>query len=143
MGISDSLSEKVADEIRVALVRRRMSAKRLAEAVGVSQSAMSARLTGTTPIDLDELERIAQALEVDLADLLPHTAAAPESTSTATGQRVLRRDQRRSSYYAAPPTRPTPTRPSRTTRRGSDIDATRPSDGSEHRTRRVERRTSA
>jgi transcriptional regulator with XRE-family HTH domain len=75
MRTADTLSVQVADEIRVALVRRRMSARRLAEDIGLSQSAMSARLTGVTPIDLDELERIARALDVPITDLLPREVA--------------------------------------------------------------------
>lgn len=74
MQSTSSLSARVAEEIRVALVRRRMSGKRLAHETGMSQSAISARLTGVTPIDLNELEKIADVLGVDLRDLLPARA---------------------------------------------------------------------
>lgn len=71
MADSMALSARVAEEIRVLLTRRRMSGRKLAEALGVSQSAMSARLTGVTPIDLNDLERIAGILNVEVTDLLP------------------------------------------------------------------------
>lgn len=71
MADNQALSARVAEEIRVLLTRRRMSGRKLAEALGVSQSAMSARLTGVTPIDLNDLEKIAAILNVEVLDLLP------------------------------------------------------------------------
>lgn len=65
-----SLSERVAEEIRAVLARRRKSGRSLADDLGVSQTWMSTRLNGTTPIDLNDLERIAIALDVDVADLV-------------------------------------------------------------------------
>ncbi len=66
-----TLSERVAEEIRAALARRRMSGRQLATNLGVSQTWMSSRLSGATPIDLNDLERIAAAMSVEVADLLP------------------------------------------------------------------------
>lgn len=66
-----TLSTQVAEEIRALLARRRISGRQLAEATGMSQSAISARLTGTTAIDLDDLQRIAAALGVEPFDLFP------------------------------------------------------------------------
>lgn len=83
MQSTSSLSARVAEEIRVALVRRRMSGKRLAHETGMSQSAISARLTGVTPIDLNELEKIADVLGVDLRDLLPARARDGGGTTNA------------------------------------------------------------
>jgi transcriptional regulator with XRE-family HTH domain len=80
MDVDDTLSDRVADAIRARLALRRRrnlapsSGKELAAAVGMSQSGMSARLTGATPIDLNDLERIARALDMEVADLLPTPA---------------------------------------------------------------------
>ena len=67
-----TLSERVAEEIRAMLGRQRMSGRQLANKLGVSQSWMSTRLAGTTPIDLNDLERIAAILHVDIFELMPH-----------------------------------------------------------------------
>lgn len=53
------------------LARRRVSGRELARRLGVSSPWVSNRLTGHLEIGLDELQRIADALEVDVADLLP------------------------------------------------------------------------
>jgi transcriptional regulator with XRE-family HTH domain len=66
-----SLREHVAEEVRVALARRRMSASRLAKELGVSQTYVWRRLSGETAFDLDDLEKIAKVLRVSIVDLLP------------------------------------------------------------------------
>lgn len=66
-----TLSPRVAEEIRALLARRRISGRQLASALNVSPSWVSYRLTGTQPIDLDDLERIADYLEVEVTDLIP------------------------------------------------------------------------
>lgn len=53
------------------MTRKRVSGRRLAELLNVSPSWVSYRITGVTPIDLNDLERIAAVLEVAVADLLP------------------------------------------------------------------------
>ena len=53
------------------LARRRISGRQLAEKMGVSRSWISYRLTGSQEIGLNDLERIADALGVDVYDLLP------------------------------------------------------------------------
>lgn len=79
MTVNDSggaplLSARVAEEIRALLARQRRSGRWLASALGVSQTWMSSRLTGSTPIDLNDLQRIATVLEVDWSDLIPARA---------------------------------------------------------------------
>lgn len=63
--------EMVAEEVRVLLARRRLSASELARQIGVTQPYISRRLTGDTPFDVDDLERIADALDVPISDLMP------------------------------------------------------------------------
>jgi transcriptional regulator with XRE-family HTH domain len=66
-----SLSEYVTAEIRAMMARRRVSGRQLAATLGVSQTWMSTRLAGSTPIDLNDLDKMARALNVEVVDLLP------------------------------------------------------------------------
>lgn len=68
------LREHAAEEIRVILARRRMSAAELARRTGIKQSTMSRRMTGETAFDLDDLEAIAEVLGIAVGDLLPQSA---------------------------------------------------------------------
>lgn len=65
------LREHAAEEIRALLARRRMSAAELARRTGIKQSTISRRMTGETAFDLDDLELIAEVLQVEVVDLLP------------------------------------------------------------------------
>lgn len=71
MGNNSTLSARVAEEIRVAMTRRRISGRQLAAQLGMSQTWLASRLNGVTPIDLNDLERIADILNVEVTDLLP------------------------------------------------------------------------
>lgn len=71
MGNNSTLSARVAEEIRVAMTRRRISGRQLAAKLGMSQTWLASRLNGVTPIDLNDLERIADILNVEVTDLLP------------------------------------------------------------------------
>jgi transcriptional regulator with XRE-family HTH domain len=66
-----TLRESVAEEIRVLLARRMMSASELGRRVGMTQPYISRRLTGETAFDIDDLAKIADALGVEVAELLP------------------------------------------------------------------------
>lgn len=63
------LRQAVAEEIRVILARKRMSAAELARRTGIKTSTMGRRLTGETAFDLDDLEVIAREFGVTVADL--------------------------------------------------------------------------
>lgn len=67
------LSTQVAEEVRAMMARRRISGRKLAEMLDVSPSWVSYRMTGVTPIGLDDLQRIAAALDAEVADLLPRS----------------------------------------------------------------------
>lgn len=80
-----TLTELVADEIRVAMTRKRMSGRDLAKKLNVSPSWISYRLSGRQPIDLNDLFRIARALGVGVHQLLPSpeiVAQAAEVSAT-------------------------------------------------------------
>lgn len=66
----DTLRERVAGELRATLARKRISAAELARRLGWSQSYMARRVDGRQALDLDDLERIAAALDVEPAELL-------------------------------------------------------------------------
>lgn len=84
---SESLSRRVGMEIKVLLVRRGMSGRRLAQELGESQTWLSTRLIGATPLDLNDLGRIAEVLGVSVHDLIPGgtvSTTAQQHTSTQT-----------------------------------------------------------
>lgn len=72
------LRERTAEEIRVILARRRMSAAELARRTGIKQSTMARRMVGETAFDLDDLEVIANALGVKVSDLIRDADKGPQ-----------------------------------------------------------------
>jgi transcriptional regulator with XRE-family HTH domain len=74
----DSLREETAGELRALLARRRVSASELSRRLGWKQSYMARRIDGRVALDVDDLQAIANALQVSVLDLLPksvHTGA--------------------------------------------------------------------
>ena len=71
MSNAQTLSDYAAGEIRAELARRQSTGKELAGKLGVSRSWISYRLTGTTEITLNDLDRIARALDIPFTTLLP------------------------------------------------------------------------
>lgn len=68
--------------VRGEMARRRVTQARLSSALGISQAAVSKRLRGETPFDINELALIARVLDVPLARLTegvdtPATEATP------------------------------------------------------------------
>lgn len=61
--------------VRVAMARKNVSGRVLAEQVGMPQSAFSRRMTGETPFTIDELAPISVALGCTLAELVDGAAA--------------------------------------------------------------------
>lgn len=73
------LREGTAEEIRVLLARRRISAAELARRAGMKQSTLARRMTGEIAFDLDDLEVIADVLGVTILDLLPSAMVRPNN----------------------------------------------------------------
>lgn len=69
--VSLSLTEQVAEEIRALLARRRIKQSQLARALGVSEQWVSMRLKGAQPLDLNDVQRIADFFDVPVGDLFP------------------------------------------------------------------------
>lgn len=62
---------RVGREIHAELIRQGLTQEQLAEKVGTSQQWVSRRITGRTPADMADVERIAAALGVPISQLLP------------------------------------------------------------------------
>lgn len=73
---AESLSATIAKRIRGLLGEQGISQARLARDLGVSQMYVSDRIRigGKTPIDVNDLQRIAALLGVPVIDLLPSAA---------------------------------------------------------------------
>jgi transcriptional regulator with XRE-family HTH domain len=93
-----TLSERVAEEIRVAMARRRIKQSQLARMIDQNDQWVSVRLNGRQEIGLNDLEVIAAALGMQAAQLL--------STPPATGQKPPSRRRR----HPDTTTTPSPTR---------------------------------
>jgi transcriptional regulator with XRE-family HTH domain len=112
--------EQVVTEIRVLLARRGMSVAELARQLGVSQKYLANRIPqrAGTPVvyalDTDDLARIADALDVSVASLIPSDTApdapAGSPAAPATEGRVLRFKPddagRNSTYKSSTPKEP-------------------------------------
>lgn len=107
------MRELAAEEIRVLLARRRISASELARRIGVTQPYISRRLTGEIALDVDDLQAIADALGVAVVELLPASAkGGPRAIA-----RYLNVAERTTPNGRQPnSTRPTPVRPPAPTR---------------------------
>jgi transcriptional regulator with XRE-family HTH domain len=104
-----TLSSEVAEEIRAMMGRKRVSGARLAQMLGVSAAWISYRLSGTQPIDLNDLQRIARALEVPVGALLPRSIGRPNDSSSRLTERPDRtRPRGRSARERTRPVSPVP-----------------------------------
>lgn len=70
---SGKLRAEIAEEVRALLGRRRMSDIALARTIERSHTYVYRRLAGETAFDADDLEKIAEALGVNVVDLLPRS----------------------------------------------------------------------
>lgn len=75
-GVSTTLARRIGLRIRAALAGADVTQEQLAERIGKSQPWVSRRIIGVTPADASDIELIAAALGVPVADLLPAEQAA-------------------------------------------------------------------
>lgn len=108
------MRELIAEEVRALLGRRKLNASELARRLGVSQPYISRRLTGDTAFDVDDLEKIAQILNVEVADLFPRE-----------GRTVVVAGEAKRSTTVAKHTAPHRPHPTSQARRQAHIEATR------------------
>lgn len=116
---SISLSPRVAAEIRAWMGRLDVRQSELARRLGQNDEWLSSRLKGPTPINLNDLQRIATALGVAVVDLFPRDMRVPTAglagdvEKVATVRRRIPLDQRviaKIDYQVNGPMVPTPRR---------------------------------
>lgn len=79
---SQTLTDRVASEVRAQMARIRMTQTALAVVLGLPQSAVSNRLRGKVSFSVDELELVAGALGVHPAALLGGNGPSPSDPVT-------------------------------------------------------------
>lgn len=68
-------TEQVAAAVEAARTSAGIGKDRLAEQAGIPQTTLKRRLSGASPFTVEELERIAQTLGVEIGSLLQVSAA--------------------------------------------------------------------
>lgn len=63
-------NQRINENIRAELARKQMTQTQVADVLGLTQSGVSSRLGGRTPWRVDELTRLAEALQLSVAVLL-------------------------------------------------------------------------
>lgn len=73
---SEVARQYVAAEVRGLMAKRRVTASELADLTGISPAALSRKLNNKVGFTVDELLRVAAALETDVRTLLPVAVSA-------------------------------------------------------------------
>lgn len=74
--MTTGVNEAVAAIVRAEMARRKITQLVIADALGVSNAAVSRRLSGHVPWDVNELVVVADVLGMDPRDLLPAAASS-------------------------------------------------------------------
>lgn len=74
-------AESVAGNVRAEMARLRVSQSEMGAALGLTQQAVSRRLKGEVPFNVNELGVVADVLAVEVADLLSPASARVRSAS--------------------------------------------------------------
>lgn len=114
VAVQHLLRERVAEEVRALLARKMMTGADLAVAIGRSPMYVSRRIRGEVAFDLDDMQRLSEALDVPLISLLPTELRSEGSRLNHHLGELVPSDPNRS---AEPPRRHTTTRPFSPTRR--------------------------
>lgn len=77
--IPQTLTQRIAAEVRAEVARQRVTHRELGDRIGLSQPQVSKRLSGALPMDTVDLERIANALGVPVDRFL--TTPTPASAA--------------------------------------------------------------
>lgn len=81
----EQLSRAVAEQIRRLLTERGISGNQLATLTGIPQVTIARKLRGASPVDLDDVQAICLALDVDPVDLLALAQAHPDGGVVTNG----------------------------------------------------------
>ncbi len=98
------LSEATAAEVRAQLARKRISAAELGRRLGWTQSYTARRVDGRQPLDMDDLEQIADFLEIPPGRLIPDRRILA-GISNVSGRPAVSSASRRPSGSKRPPTK--------------------------------------
>lgn len=72
------MNDRIIPRLRAELAFRGLSARQLAARIGVTQSYMAARMSGEVEFRTGDLEKIAEALEIEVHQLLPDVPTRAE-----------------------------------------------------------------
>jgi transcriptional regulator with XRE-family HTH domain len=90
----DSLSARVAAEVRAMIARRRTTANQVRQRLGWTQSYLSRRLTGRAAFDVNDLAQLAELFSVPVVAFFPDTVTpsttAPQSVTDQYGRPTRR-----------------------------------------------------
>lgn len=108
--MSTSLQEKISDEVRAWLARRRLSASKAAAALHWNEMYMSRRLNNKTAFDLNDLEALAHLLEIPVTVFFENVdkdipAFTGSQLVNSAGQRSSDRDITNASWFDSPSNR--------------------------------------
>ncbi len=68
--MKSNLTERVHEQLRVTLARKNLKQTDLAHRLGWSDNMLSKRIRGLTPISTNDLDAMAEALEVPVEELI-------------------------------------------------------------------------
>jgi plasmid maintenance system antidote protein VapI len=71
---------QVGENVRVELAKARKSQTWLAGVLAISQQSISSRLRGEIAFDVDELARVAKALDLDITVLMSITSESAQAS---------------------------------------------------------------
>lgn len=69
--MSETVSERVAANVRAEAARLKLSQRHIADVLGISQSSANRRYLGVTPLDVEELYALAASFNMPVTQLLP------------------------------------------------------------------------
>lgn len=105
------VADVVGGEIRAWMGRRRVNQSQLAQALGMTQSAVSKRLNGHIAFDIKELDRIAEFLGIEVAELFgAPPGQRPPPPDGGLSSQTADAEQRLADLAASKRTRGAPTR---------------------------------
>jgi transcriptional regulator with XRE-family HTH domain len=80
--MSETVSERVAANVRAEAARLKLSQRHIADVLGISQSSANRRYLGITPLDVEELYALAASFRMPVTQLLPDAEQTlPEARS--------------------------------------------------------------
>lgn len=66
----ESFSQTVASTVKAEMARRNVTQRQVAEALGIAQTQVSRRLLGRISFNVDELQTVANLLDIPVAALI-------------------------------------------------------------------------